>query len=81
MIPIRRSSIVLPFSYMSTYLVFSVDQKLRADKGRGVGHMIIGFALDCYRRDETALNTQPTLNLPLCTLGVSVSDFRTGISF
>ncbi len=25
---------------MSTYLVFSVDQQLRADEGRGVGHTI-----------------------------------------
>ncbi len=30
---------------MGTYLVFSVDQQLRTDEGRGVGHAIIGASL------------------------------------
>ncbi len=63
---------------MSTYLVFSVDQQLRADEGRGIGHTIIWLTLviavlgrDCI----SYTNTRQTLNLPLSTLGVSVSDF------
>ncbi len=64
---------------MSTCLAFSVDQQLRADAGRGVGHTIIWLALvfvvwgqDCISYSNKRL----TLNLPLCVLGVLVSDFK-----
>ncbi len=63
---------------MSIYLVFSVDQQLRADEGRCVGHTIIWLTLviAVWGRDCISYtNTQPTLNLPLCALGVSVSDY------
>ncbi len=68
---------------MSTYLVFSVDQQLRADEVRGVGHTIIWLTLiiAVWGRDCISYtNTQPTLNLPLCALGVSVSDFINNVT-
>ncbi len=50
-----RSSIVLPFrvTAMSIYLVFSVDQQLRADEERGVGHLSFYFVFLGKRKKES----------------------------
>ncbi len=60
MISMRRSSTALPFrvTAMSIYLVFAVDQQLRADEPEGV---IAVWERDCI----SYTNTRPTLNLPL----------------
>ncbi len=74
MISMRRSSSILPFrvTAMSIYLVFAVDQLLRANEPEGHRLVIAVWERDCI----SYTNTRPTLNLPLCALGVSVSDLN-----